>query len=399
MRAASRFPRNFRSAEHSSVFRHSGYHRATSSLEDATIALSAGITIALLAGVGAAAVLAYRSWRRTATERDAPPAGSAAEVPPTGSEGDGGTYSNEATDGVFSECFKLAFNVTRFDYQILGEHAAVLERVQQNAAESVHQREYFPRRPMLLPKLLQALNDDETSRSSLVQLILKDPSLAGSVLQRANSSFYRVSPQPIDSLDAAVQMLGTEGLRGLMATAILQPVFRLPKGYFDQFAGITWEQAQRCAGAAEAYAKSTRTADPFIAQLLGLFASLARIVLFRLTMDMYREMPNVLPRAEVFIRAMQTHGASVAKLVASTWELSDPSIAALAEQADEVPPAQMSPLGRAVYFGELSAALALLVVRKTYSLDGAQALLVGQGLPRAPMHTVWRAATAVRWER
>lgn len=344
-------------------------------------------------------MLAYRYWRRTAADSDAPPADSAGEVPPPSSAGDGGTYSNEAIDEVFSECFKLAFKVARFDYQILGEHAAVLERVQQNAAQSVHQREYFPRRPMLLPKLMQALNDDATSRASLVKLILGDPVLAGSVLQRANSAFYRVSPQPIDSLDAAVQMLGTEGLRGLMATAILQPVFRLPEGYFERFAVITWDQAQRCAGAAEAYAKATGSADPFIAQLLGLLASLARIVLFRLTMETYREMPNVLPRAEVFIRAMQSHGASVARLVASTWELSDPSIAALAEQADRLPPAQMSPLGRAVYFGELSAALALLVIRKTYSLDGAHAMLVGQGLPHATMRTVWRAATAIRQER
>jgi len=47
----------------------------------------------------------------------------------------------------------------RFDYEILGEHAAVLDRVTESAEQSVHQREYFPRRPMLLPKLLQALND------------------------------------------------------------------------------------------------------------------------------------------------------------------------------------------------------------------------------------------------
>jgi HD-like signal output (HDOD) protein len=380
------------------VFRQSSYHRATSSLEDATIALSAGITIALIAGVAATAALVYHYWRRAPKSHDEPRANAASTEAAPVSADSGGTYSNEAIDNVFSECFKLAFNVPRFDYQILGEHAAVLERVQQNAAESVHQRDYFPRRPMLLPKLLQALNDAETSRASLVKLILKDPSLAGSVLQRANSPFYRVSPQPIDSLDAAVQMLGTEGLRGLMATAILQPVFRLPKGFFDQFAGITWEQAQRCSNAAEAYAKSARTTDPFIAQLLGLFGPLARIVLFRLTMDMYREMPSVLPRAEVFIRAMQSHGASVAKLVAQSWELSDPSIAALTEQADHLPPAQMTELGRAVYFSDLGAALAMLVVRKNYSLDGAQAMLQEQGLPLRTTYAVWSAATAVRWQ-
>src|SRR4029079_15930293 len=121
----------------------------------------------------------------------------------------------------------------------------------------VHQREYFPRRPMLLPKLLQALNDTETSRRTLVNLIVGDPALAGSVLQRANNAFYRTSREPVDSLDRAVQTLGTDGLRRLLAVAILQPVFRLPRGYFDSFADNTWELAQRGASAAEKYASAT----------------------------------------------------------------------------------------------------------------------------------------------
>ena len=82
-------------------------------------------------------------------------------------------------------------------------------------------------------------------------------------------------------------------------------------------------------------------ADPFIAQLLGLLGPLARIVLFRLTVDMYREQPNVLPRAEVFIRSMQVHAPAVACRIAQSWELSDLATTALREQVDRVPPGQM----------------------------------------------------------
>src|SRR4029453_5003532 len=103
-----------------------------------------------------------------------------------------------------------------------------------------------------------------------------------------------------ESLDRAVRMLGTDGLKSLLATAILQPVFRLPKGYFDPFAPITWEQAQRVAPASEAYAESAGGVDPFVAQLLGVIAAMSRIVLFRLTMDTYPDAPNLLPRAGGF---------------------------------------------------------------------------------------------------
>ena len=135
------------------------------------------------------------------------------------------------------------------------------------------------------------LNDDASTRQELVRLILEDPSLAGNVLVRANSAWYRTSPEPVESLDRAVRMLGTDGLKRLLATAILQPVFRLPKGYFDSFAPITWEQAQRVAAAAVAHAnESGGGVDPFVAQLLGVLVVMSRIVLFRLTMDEYRIM-------------------------------------------------------------------------------------------------------------
>jgi HD-like signal output (HDOD) protein len=338
-------------------------------------------------------VLAYR--RRKEAAGEAEPAVAATSASPETSPApsiNNALYSTEAIQAAQDECYKIAFGVKSFDYQIFGEHAAVMDRISESAAQSVHQRDYFPRRPMLLPKLLQALNDTESSRRTLVNLIVEDPALAGSVLQRANNALYRTSREPVDSLDRAVQTLGIDGLRSLMAVAILQPVFRLPRGYFDGFAEVTWEQAQRCAAGAEKHASATRSADPFIAQMLGLLTSLARIVLFRLTVDMYREQPNVLPRAEVFIRSMQLHAPDLACRIAQSWELSDLATRALREQVDRVPPGQMQPLGRAVYFGELAGMLTVLAARDASSWEQAETLLVGQGLKRLTAHSVWKAA-------
>jgi HD-like signal output (HDOD) protein len=291
-------------------------------------------------------------------------------------------YTTEAIDGFGAEELKLAFGVNRFDYQIRDEHATVLARVDEAADQSVHQRDYFPRRPMLLPKLMQALNDPEVSREALVKLILEDPAIAGGVLQQANTAFYRVSPARVDNLDRAVWLLGTDGLKRLMATAIMQPVFRLPKGYFDSFAPMTWEHAQRAAAAAERYSKHDGESDPFVAQLLALLEPLARIVIFRLTTEKYRESPNILPRAEVFIRAMQRHSARVALRIAAAWEMSDQSTNALREQAKRVPPETMLPLSRAVYFANLAATLAVLVTRNKVTHDAAVNTLVEQGIPQ-----------------
>lgn len=356
------------------------------------------LTILLIAVFVGLVVLALGMWSTRSSAKRSPDVivarAAAVAALPNPAHGETPPHASEATASVFDECFKLAFGVQRFDYQIAGPHADVLAQVDENAAASVHQREYFPRRPMMLPRLMQVLNDDASTRKELVQLILEDPALAGNVLQRANSAAYRYSPEPVDSLDRAVVMLGIDGLRSLMATAILQPVFKQPKGYFDNFASITWEHARRAAAASEVCARAIGNADPFVAQLLGLLGPLARIVLFRLTMETYREHAGVLPRAEVFIRAIQLQGPNVAGFIAATWELSDPSILALQEQSRRVSPVAMSPLGQAIYFGELCGALALLAKRGGYSAEGAQALLMQQGLSREATLEIWNAALA-----
>jgi HD-like signal output (HDOD) protein len=301
-------------------------------------------------------------------------------------------YATEATEEISSQCLKLAFGVARIDYQIFDEHVRVLDLVEHALGDAAKKEQYFPRRPLLLPKLLQALNDTDSTRQELVGLIIEDPTLAGTTLKRANNAFYRMSAEPVESLDRAVALLGTDGLRGLLSTAILQPVFRLPKGFFDRFAEIAWEHAQRSAASSQTYARLTGDVDPFVAQLLGVLRSLATLVLFRLTLDKYRECPNVLPRPEVFIRILRAHRSALAVSIARTWMLSDASLAALDEQNRAISPTSMSKLGQAVYYGELSASLAIATTHNLYSAEGAHAILLAQGLTPELTVTLLQAA-------
>jgi hypothetical protein len=304
-------------------------------------------------------------------------------------------YATDATLDAAGQVLKLAFSVTRFDYQIFADHAHVIELVDQALGDAAEQVQYFPRRPRMLPKLLQALNDEESTRHALVRLILEDPTLAGTTLKRANNAFYRMSAQPVETLDRAVALLGVDGLRGLVSTAILQPVFRLPKGFFDSFADISWEQAQRCAASAQLYAERSHAEDPFVAQLLGVLPSLASLVLFRLTLDKYRQCPNVLPRPEVFVRILQNHRAQLALEIARTWYLSELSLTALDEQVRQLSPSEMGVLGRALYYGELAGTLAVATHHATYSPEGARAMLIEQGLTADEAEALLNAADHV----
>jgi HD-like signal output (HDOD) protein len=222
----------------------------------------------------------------------------------------------------------------------------------------VERPNYAPRRPLLLPKLMQAMNDDDVSRRELALIIATDPALAGSLLRLANSPFYRLQPEPVESLDRAIALLGLEGMRSLISAALLQPVFRISGGMFLRFGEISWEHTLYAAGAAEAHAAVLENADPFAAQLLALIMGLAGIVVFRVANDEYLTR-RLRPNASALGALIELEAPAVARRIAASWELSERIDTALAEQSlgTTVP---ASALGRSLQIGRFIGALTLL---------------------------------------
>ena len=122
--------------------------------------------------------------------------------------------------------------------------AQELRLISENATE-VFERlatdpKYAMRRPMMLPQLLRAVHDKKSTQHQLANIFARDPALAGNLLKVANSPVYRVGEDPIESLDRAVALLGTDGLHSLIATALVQPVFKLAATHYPRFPEIVW---------------------------------------------------------------------------------------------------------------------------------------------------------------
>ncbi len=301
-------------------------------------------------------------------------------------------FQTDATIAIQDSIFKFAFGVNRIDYRILGDHQRVLRVTEESIPGAMNQPRYFPRKPALLPKLMRAINSLDTGRHEIVRLILQDAALAGNVLRRANSVYYRSGQDIVESVDRAVTILGNEGLRAPVASAVMQPVFQLPGGFFENFAPAIWEQARRTAFAAEESARVNQSADAFVAHLAGMLGSLSRVALFRLTMDKYREKGNLMPRPEVFIAVMKAHEAKVTRDIAAAWEMSDAFLEALDAQIKQTPPDQMTPLANTVYVANLCGSLATLHRHDLLSAQTAQELMLSQGLAQASLSRVWDAA-------
>jgi len=289
----------------------------------------------------------------------------------------------------FARLHQLSFGPAAVTAAWPPDHAEVISATAEVLQGASTEDRYTPRRPSLLPQLLRAVNDEDVSRRELVTIISKDPSLVGNLLKMANSSFYRVSAQAVESIDRAVVILGNDGIRSLIAAALAQPIFQIRGGEFPRFPEIAWEHTFRTASATVAHSAIVEKSDPFAAQLLGLVAGMAGIVVFRVALDQYEARPKLRPHPGVMASLLDTQAVAVAKRISVSWGLSDRISAALDDQTTAVAADRQTALGRSLMFGRLASALAVLYTHKSIDDVTAQISMPISGMPAAELGRLW----------
>lgn len=254
----------------------------------------------------------------------------------------------------------IAFDETtdNGDAEVSGTHHEVAAEAAALLARIDSQPRYTPRRPQLLPQLMRAANDPDASLSGIARIIAQDPTLSANLLRIANSPFYRVSTRPVESVERAVALLGIDGLRPVMAAALVQPVMRTGEGAFGRLPGLIWEHTLLSAAAAAEHARRLGQDDAFAAQLLGLLHGLGEIIVVQVLRDQYARHPGLAPNPGVVATLLEAWAGPTAHRIADSWGLSERIGEALdAQQPDAIPAA---PLGRALRVGRIAGALALL---------------------------------------
>jgi HD-like signal output (HDOD) protein len=286
--------------------------------------------------------------RRAPTLADFPPAVASDLVPADAVDLD----RVETANGLATErVWRLAFAGPSEPAGSAHEH--VEDAIRAALRSEALQSEWLPRRPTLMPQLLRSLDDPATASQKLATMIAHDPVLVADVLRLANSSLYRVSAAPIETIPRALVVLGVDALRGLLATAMMQPVFRATRTNFPRFPRLLWERTERAARAAELYAAAARPTDRFEAQLLTLLSALGPLVVYGVTLDEYARRPSLRPDAAVCMRLITGLGATMSQRIARHWESSPRLVAALERTAE-------FELTTALQIGELLGTLSLL---------------------------------------
>jgi HD-like signal output (HDOD) protein len=196
------------------------------------------------------------------------------------------------------------------DTMLLGE----LERL---AATPYHGANLIPRVPAIIPRLLRDLRDDNVSTGELARLLTQDVVLVAEVIREVNSSFYNPAT-PIKTVEAALRLLGENGLRLLLARVSFRKVINLQSGrYVRVVAPLVWAQSEKCAQAASLFAPQFKV-NPFDAFLCGLVHNVGLMVAFRLIDQIYDDEP--MPQSEAFVERLFDQARPLAAGIANLWE-------------------------------------------------------------------------------
>lgn len=105
--------------------------------------------------------------------------------------------------------------------------------------------------PEVIPRLLCSLRDEDVSTSELAQQVAQDVVLMAEIIREANSAYYRPM-SPVKTVEAAIMMLGQNGLRMLLARVGFRPVIKQmgADGFSKRVAPQVWRQSEKCALAA-----------------------------------------------------------------------------------------------------------------------------------------------------
>jgi HD-like signal output (HDOD) protein len=204
--------------------------------------------------------------------------------------------------------------------RLILDELARLSRAPGEAADLV------PRVPDVIPRLLRSLRDEAVSGAELARQVTKDAVLVAEVIREANSPFYRPA-KPVRTVDAAILVLGQNGLRMLLARVAFRPIFRTTAGRRARLvAPRLWQHSERCARACALLAPPLG-ADPFEGYLSGLMLDVGLIVAFRLIDQLHEDGP--LPRESAAVAAILAGARELSARIALFWELPPPIGAAI----------------------------------------------------------------------
>jgi HD-like signal output (HDOD) protein len=223
-----------------------------------------------------------------------------------------------------------------------------------------------PRVPEIIPQLMRTLRSDEMNAADLSRQLSADMVLVAEVYREANRPAYLPryhSGPPVNSIQAAIMLLGQNGMRMLLARVAFRPIVSMQSGRLARrTAPLIWRQSEKSALAASLLAPGMR-ANAFEAYLAGLMENVGLVVAMRIVDQHCAD--EALPHSDAFIASLFQHARILSGQIAALWDFPPAVVEAIGQAARE----DAGPLGQALALGGRLGKLRMLVDAAQFAAD------------------------------
>jgi hypothetical protein len=178
-----------------------------------------------------------------------------------------------------------------------------------------------------------------------------------------------------------------DALRGMLASALLRPVFRATRKNFPRLPRMLWERTELASRAAELYAMESNSADRFEAQLVALLSALGPLVVYGAALDVFTRNPHFPPQGALCVELIANLAPQMSQRIAREWQTSARLVAALEG-------AESESLTVALQMGELLGTLCFLESQTVITRDARLEAIVDAGAAGESTSRIWAGLTA-----
>lgn len=144
--------------------------------------------------------------------------------------------------------------------------------------EVIQRLKELPTLPAVALKVMDMLEDNETSLSQLARMIRGDQSMTTKILKVANSAYYGF-PKRVPTVSLAVVILGTENVKNLVLSISIMDLVsqRIYRGNIDR--RKLWAHPLLCAAACKVLSRRYRFERPEESFVAGLIHDIGKVVI------------------------------------------------------------------------------------------------------------------------
>jgi len=218
-----------------------------------------------------------------------------------------------------------------------------------------------PSLPEVVTQIASATQDPTADAKRITSLVVKDPAIAGKMLQMVNSVFYGLQ-EPVHDLGQAVSILGFKTIRSIALSIGVMNAFQQQNACFNM--KRFWTHSAVAAGVSRLIAQRAWVMEPEMAFIAGLMRSVGRALLAQNAPEEMRAIIAVAQEYRLSFRdaareVIRTDDAEIGAWLIGVWELEPLLARCLSDRYDLETTSDPGPIALGLFCDHLCALKAL----------------------------------------